>query len=145
MGKEKIIKELATAYAMELETVQNYIANSVNLDGVRSDVIKKSLAADITAELGHAQRIAKRIKTMGGIVPGSLDLPRPQLTGGVMGVTFTEPGGVAGITYRARWSPDLSPESWTAIPDTGSGATHTFNLPAGLHRRVFFQYLITAP
>ena len=68
-----IIKELAVAYAMELETVQNYIANSVHLDGVRSDVIKKALAADVATEVGHAQQLAHRIKTIGGRVPGSLD------------------------------------------------------------------------
>jgi len=68
-----VIRELAVAYAMELETVQNYIANSVHLDGVRSDVIKKALAADVTVEVGHAQLIAQRIKTIGGRVPGSLD------------------------------------------------------------------------
>jgi bacterioferritin len=73
-----IIGELKKAYAMELETVQNYIAASVNLDGVRSDVIKKSLAADVTTEVGHAQTIAARIKTIGGSVSGSLDLPRDQ-------------------------------------------------------------------
>jgi hypothetical protein len=32
---------------------------------------KKSLAADITAEIGHAQQFARRIKTLSGIVPGS--------------------------------------------------------------------------
>jgi bacterioferritin len=61
---------------MELETVQNYIAASVNLDGVRSGVIKKALAADIPVEVQHAQQLAARIRTIGGIVPGSLDLPR---------------------------------------------------------------------
>jgi len=78
MNNEDIIKELSLAYAMELETVQNYIAASVNLDGVRSEVIKKALAADVTEEVGHAQTLAQRIKTIGGIVPGSLDLPRSQ-------------------------------------------------------------------
>jgi len=78
MGNQKIIKELSKAYAMELETVQNYIATSVNLDGVRSDVIKKALAADVATEISHAQLLANRIKTIGGIVPGSLDLPRAQ-------------------------------------------------------------------
>jgi len=73
-----IIAELITSYAMELETVENYLAASVNLDGVRSDVIKKSLAADITAELGHATMIANRVKTLGGTVPGSLSLKRAQ-------------------------------------------------------------------
>ena len=78
MSNTEIIKELSIAYGMELETVQNYIAASVNLDGVRSDVIKKALAADIVEELGHAQAIANRIKTIGGLVPGSFDLGRNQ-------------------------------------------------------------------
>ena len=78
MKNDKIIKELILSYAMELETVQNYIAASVNLDGVRSDVIKKALAADVTTEVQHAQLLATRIKTIGGVVPGSLDLPRAQ-------------------------------------------------------------------
>lgn len=77
-SNSKIIEALTTAYAMELETVQNYIAASVNLDGVRSDVITKALAADIAEELTHAQTLANRIKTIGGTVPGSLDLPRGQ-------------------------------------------------------------------
>lgn len=73
-----IIRELSVAYAMELETVQNYIANSVDLDGIRSDVIKKALSADVQVEVGHAQMLANRIKTIGGRVPGSLALPRSQ-------------------------------------------------------------------
>lgn len=78
MSNKKIIKELALAYAMELETACNYIAASVNLDGVRCEVIKKALEADIVVEIGHAQTLAQRIKTIGGIVPGSLALPRSQ-------------------------------------------------------------------
>jgi bacterioferritin len=78
MGNQQILDGLATAYAMELETVQNYIAASVNPDGVRSDVIKKALAADVATELMHAQQLAARIKTIGGVVPGSLALPRNQ-------------------------------------------------------------------
>jgi bacterioferritin len=78
MERGQIIQELITAYAAELETVQNYIAASVNLDGVRSDVIKKSLAADVTTELMHAQQLAHRVKTIGGTVPGSLHLLRDQ-------------------------------------------------------------------
>lgn len=71
---EKIIDALRKAYSMELETVSNYLANSVNLDGVRAEEIKTSLAADITEELGHAQELAQRIKQLGGRVPGSLEL-----------------------------------------------------------------------
>ncbi|MEX2580747.1 MAG: ferritin-like domain-containing protein [Verrucomicrobiales bacterium] len=75
---QEIIEHLRVAYAMELETVQNYIAASVNLDGVRSDVVKKALSADIPEELGHAQALAGRIKTIGGTVPGSFELDRSQ-------------------------------------------------------------------
>lgn len=78
MEKGELIQELIKAYAAELETVQNYLAASVNLDGVRSDVIKKSLAADVAAELMHAQQLAARVKTIGGTVPGSLNLIRDQ-------------------------------------------------------------------
>src|SRR5690606_28198275 len=68
----QIIEELKTSYRMEIETVMNYIANSINLDGIRAEEVKKSLAADVTEELTHAQTLAKRIKTLGGQVPGSL-------------------------------------------------------------------------
>jgi bacterioferritin len=57
---------------MEMETVMSYISNSINLDGVRAEEIKNSLNADIQEELTHAQTLAKRIKTIGGIVPGSM-------------------------------------------------------------------------
>jgi len=70
-SREETIKLLTTAYSMEIETVMNYLANSTNLDGVRAEEIKKSLAADITEELTHAQRLANRIKQLGGMVPGS--------------------------------------------------------------------------
>jgi bacterioferritin len=70
--REKILAMLEKAYWMEIETVMNYISNSVNLDGVLAEEIKKSLAADVTAEIGHAQQFARRIKTLSGLVPGSL-------------------------------------------------------------------------
>jgi bacterioferritin len=69
--RQKIIEMLTAAYWSEIETVTNYLANSVHLDGVRAEEIKKSLAADITEELTHAQTLAKRIKEIGGRVPGS--------------------------------------------------------------------------
>lgn len=69
-----IIDMLIGAYNAEIETVMNYIAHSVNLDGVRAEQIKASLAKDVPAELGHAQILAKRIKTIGGVVPASKSL-----------------------------------------------------------------------
>jgi len=68
---QDIIDGLITAYNMELETVTNYIALSTNLDGVRAKHIKDELSADVTTEIGHAQLLANRIKTIGGLVPGS--------------------------------------------------------------------------
>jgi bacterioferritin len=76
--RQQIIEMLTTAYWMELETVTNYIANSVDLDGVRAEEIKKSLAADVTEELLHAQNMAKRVKELGGRVPGSADFKSMQ-------------------------------------------------------------------
>lgn len=79
MKKQKeIIRALEDAYWKELETVQNYLANSINLDGVRAEEIKAALAADVTAELGHAQQLAGRIKVLGGRVPGSYEFEARQ-------------------------------------------------------------------
>ena len=73
-NKKEIIDNLIKSYWMEIETVINYISNSINLESVRAEEIKKSLAQDITEEIAHAQTLAKRIKEVGVIVPGSLDL-----------------------------------------------------------------------
>lgn len=76
--RKEIIQALEEAYWKELETVQNYIANSVNLDGVRAEEIKAALAGDVAAELGHAQQLARRIKVLGGTVPGSYEFKARQ-------------------------------------------------------------------
>ena len=76
--RNEIVGLLTQAYWMEIETVQSYIANSVNLDGVRAEEIKKSLAADVTEELTHAQQFARRIKELYGRVPGSFDFKPSQ-------------------------------------------------------------------
>ncbi len=78
MNQDQIIEELKVAYGMELETVQNYIAASVNLDGIHSEVVKQELKDDVPTEVGHAQKLARRIKVLGGKVPGSFDLERNQ-------------------------------------------------------------------
>lgn len=73
-----IIEALAACYNAEIETVANYIANANNLDGVRAKHIKVSLQSDVQEELSHAQMLAKRIKTIGGVVPGSQALQMTQ-------------------------------------------------------------------
>lgn len=77
-ARERIIELLTKAYWMEIETVMNYISNSVNPDGVRAREIVESLQADIQEELGHAQQFAARIKELYGTVPGSLDFDAEQ-------------------------------------------------------------------
>jgi len=79
-SNEQTVRMLQKAYSMELETVANYLSNSVHLDGVRAEEIKKSLADDIQEELGHATQLANRIKQLGGPVPGSLQLEFDQAT-----------------------------------------------------------------
>ena len=76
--RTEIVQLLTQAYWMEIETVMSYIANSTNLDGIRAEEIKKSLAADVTEELGHAQEFARRIKELYGKVPGSFDFKAAQ-------------------------------------------------------------------
>jgi bacterioferritin len=78
--KEQIIVSLTKAYNMEVETVLNYLANSLDLEGVRAEFIKQALAADIQEELSHAQQLGNRIKQLGGSVPGSLSLHMEQKT-----------------------------------------------------------------
>lgn len=68
---DAIIEELIRVYWLEIEATINYLAISVDLDGIRAEEIKKSLAADIQTEITHAQELANRIKEIGGNVPGS--------------------------------------------------------------------------
>jgi len=75
---EMLLDLLSTAYNMELETVCNYLSQSMNLDGFKAKHIKDALAMDIQEELGHATLLAKRIKVLEGTVPGSQSLKMTQ-------------------------------------------------------------------
>ncbi len=77
-ARERVVELLTRAYWMEMETVMSYIAASVNLDGIRAQEIRESLAQDVTEELSHAQRFAERIKELYGVVPGSEDFSAEQ-------------------------------------------------------------------
>ena len=77
-ARERVVALLTRAYWMELETVMNYIAAATNLDGVRAQEIRESLAQDVEEELGHARRFADRIKELYGVVPGSEDFAAEQ-------------------------------------------------------------------
>lgn len=77
--RKEIIKLLKRSFEMELETAINYIAHSINLDGVMAEEVKKSLATDITVEIGHAQMLGNRIKQLGGGLAGSTGLKFQQV------------------------------------------------------------------
>src|SRR5437764_8991259 len=76
--KEQVVASLIKAYNMEVETVINYLATSLDLEGVRAEFVKQALATDIQEELGHAQQLGHRIKQLGGAIPGSLGLKMEQ-------------------------------------------------------------------
>ncbi|HZD87904.1 MAG TPA: ferritin-like domain-containing protein [Gaiellaceae bacterium] len=78
--RAEIVELLTQAYWMELETVMNYLACSINPDGVRAQEIRESLAEDVEEELGHARRFGERIKELYGVVPGSLEFHAEQAT-----------------------------------------------------------------
>ena len=114
MKKNKdIIAALTDAYWKELETVQNYLANSVNLDGLRAEEVKKALAADVAEELTHAQQLAARIKVLGGRVPGSKEFKARQkslqppadttdVTTVIIGVIEAEEDAIEGYNKLAK-------------------------------------------
>ena len=76
--RDEVIELLKTAYFMELETVMNYVTQSINPDGVRAQEIKEALEEDIQEELAHAQQFAARIKELYGVVPGSMEFRAEQ-------------------------------------------------------------------
>jgi bacterioferritin len=73
-GSSPFVELLTRAYLMEMETIASYLAASVNLDGIRAQEIARALGADVDEELGHARRLAERLKQLGAVVPGSRSL-----------------------------------------------------------------------
>ena len=76
--REEIVNFLKTAYFMEMETVMNYVTNSINPDGVRAKEVKESMAEDIDEEVQHGRDFAACIKELYGVVPGSLEFRAEQ-------------------------------------------------------------------
>jgi ferritin-like protein len=70
----EVAAELKLAYAAEIEVIQNYLANAINLEGPRTEAIKELFDGGVQTALTHARRLAKRIKALDGRVPGSWEL-----------------------------------------------------------------------
>ena len=71
MTNDEIVRLLKKAYGDEIETVMNYLTNSIVLDGVRAEEIKESLQTDIQEELGHAEQLGERLKQLDEAPPAS--------------------------------------------------------------------------
>jgi len=71
MADQEVVRLLQQAYQDEIETVMNYLSNSIVLDGVRAEEIKESLQVDIQEELGHAEQLGNRLKQLDENPPGS--------------------------------------------------------------------------
>lgn len=71
MTSDDITDLLAKAYTDELETVMNYLTNSIVLDGVHAEEVKESLEADVQEELEHARMLGERLKQLDESPPGS--------------------------------------------------------------------------
>ena len=142
--RERIVDLLKQAYWMEIETVISYITNSVNVDGIRAQEIRESLAEDVQEELGHAQQFADRIKELYGVVPGSeeftpeqsyLQPPEHQvdLVHVIRGVIKAETGAIEHYTRIITETEEVDPvtqDMVTAILKDEQG-----------HRRLFEGFL----
>ena len=78
MTSDEIIDLLTTAYVDELETVMNYLTNSIVLDGVHAEEVKESLADDVEEELEHARILGERLKQLEESPPGSAEFEARQ-------------------------------------------------------------------
>ncbi|MDY6775480.1 MAG: ferritin-like domain-containing protein [Halobacteria archaeon] len=78
MTNQEVVDLLKKAYEDEIETVMNYLANSIILDGVSAEEIKESLNADIQEELNHAEMLGRRLKELDERPPASYDFEARQ-------------------------------------------------------------------
>lgn len=75
----------------------------------------------------------------------SAQLPLAKKIGNQLMVSFDQPSGISGsISYGAEWSPNMLPESWMKIPDSGTGQTHTFSVLTDGQRHVFIRLSVTS-
>jgi hypothetical protein len=72
----------------------------------------------------------------------SHDLPEFKLTGGMLVSAFSAREETGDILYSAQQSPSMLPGTWVSIPDTGTGGTHAFRIPAA-GEKVFVRYAVT--
>ncbi len=75
----------------------------------------------------------------------SCQIPQAQMGGGELFYSFTEPGGVSGVTYGVEWSTTLYANDWHDVPDTGSAQQHHFSVPLEGTTSLFMRLKVTSP
>ena len=78
MTNERVTELLQQAYGDEIETVMNYLTNSIVLDGVSAQEVKESLQVDVQEELGHAEMLGNRLKQLDERPPASMEFEARQ-------------------------------------------------------------------
>lgn len=78
VSSDRGIDLLRTAYTDEIETVMNYRATAIVLDGVRAEGVKESLQRNIQGELTHAEQPGQRLKQLAARPPGSAEFAARQ-------------------------------------------------------------------
>lgn len=77
MNDSIIIQLLKEAYRAELEMAENYLADSVWLDGPGARLVAESLDVYVAQELAHAKKLAIRLKQLGVRSPASFQSESP--------------------------------------------------------------------
>lgn len=78
MTNKEVTQILRSAYNDEIETVMNYLSNSIILDGVSAEEVKENLDTDIQEELNHAELLGHRLKQLDERPPASYDFEARQ-------------------------------------------------------------------
>lgn len=73
----------------------------------------------------------------------SSTLPQAIKGANTLSFSYSQPGGVSGITYGAQSSEDLV--NWTDVTDTGSGNNHVFSVSTTNKNKVFLRHKILLP
>jgi bacterioferritin len=126
--RENVVELLTKAYWMEIETVMNYVAGSINPDGVRARQIAAALGQDVEEELGHAKMFGERIKELYGVVPGSTEFTAEQsfmrppahqtdVIGLIRGVIEAESGAIAHYSRIVAETEEVDPVTQDMVID----------------------------
>ncbi|WP_137286750.1 ferritin-like domain-containing protein [Halorussus salinisoli] len=78
MTTQEVTDLLKKAYGDEIETVMNYLTNSIVLEGVSAEEVRESLETDIQEELNHAEMLGQRLKQLDERPPASYDFEARQ-------------------------------------------------------------------